>query len=242
MSNKRLSIGKAAKHLGVSLDTLRRWDAKGKLPAKRSKGGHRYYSRLDLDLYKEDLFAQTTKWILGPATKPKDEFYCATSLEFKGRLSSLQATLERKGWPENYLHLIVAITGEIGNNSYDHNIGRWPDIFGTFFAFDANKGQIALADRGLGIFRTLKPVRSNIKNDVEALQVAFTETLSGRISEPRGNGLKFVQKIVLNNPIKLAFYSGDAMVDINNKQVGLKFSKIDTYYSGCLALITFSKR
>lgn len=45
----RLSIGKAAKHLGISIDTLRRWEKKGRIIAYRSPGGHRYFLREDLD-------------------------------------------------------------------------------------------------------------------------------------------------------------------------------------------------
>ena len=44
-----LSIGKAAKYLGVSIDTLRRWEKKGKLSTHRSPGGHRYFLKKDLD-------------------------------------------------------------------------------------------------------------------------------------------------------------------------------------------------
>lgn len=39
-----LSIGQAAKRLGVSIDTLRRWDQKGKLKAIRSPTDRRYYT------------------------------------------------------------------------------------------------------------------------------------------------------------------------------------------------------
>ncbi|MEK7470447.1 MAG: MerR family DNA-binding transcriptional regulator [Patescibacteria group bacterium] len=36
MPNKLISIGKAAKLLGVSIDTLRRWDLARRLPSIRS--------------------------------------------------------------------------------------------------------------------------------------------------------------------------------------------------------------
>jgi predicted site-specific integrase-resolvase len=42
----KVSIQRAAKELGVSTDTLRRWDAAGKLIAERTPTGHRRY---DLD-------------------------------------------------------------------------------------------------------------------------------------------------------------------------------------------------
>lgn len=39
----KLSIAKAAQILGVSITTLRRWDAEGKLKAERTPAGHRRY-------------------------------------------------------------------------------------------------------------------------------------------------------------------------------------------------------
>lgn len=46
---ERLSIGKAAEYLGVSIDTLRRWEKRGRVAALRSPGGHRYFRKEDLD-------------------------------------------------------------------------------------------------------------------------------------------------------------------------------------------------
>ncbi len=40
-----LTISESAKFLGVSIDTLRRWDSRGKFKALKSSGGHRYYSK-----------------------------------------------------------------------------------------------------------------------------------------------------------------------------------------------------
>jgi molybdopterin-binding protein len=41
---KDMSMGQAAKALGVSVDTARRWEASGKLKAKRDKAGNRRVS------------------------------------------------------------------------------------------------------------------------------------------------------------------------------------------------------
>lgn len=48
--NKRLvKIGEAAKMLGTTPDTLRKWEATGELlPARKTKGGTRYYAVADL--------------------------------------------------------------------------------------------------------------------------------------------------------------------------------------------------
>ena len=44
-----LTIGPAAKYLGVSRDTLRRWEKKGKIKAVRSPTNRRYYTEKMLD-------------------------------------------------------------------------------------------------------------------------------------------------------------------------------------------------
>ncbi|MFH1648886.1 MAG: hypothetical protein ABIA11_04155, partial [Patescibacteria group bacterium] len=158
--------------------------------------------------------------------------------EFKGRLSKLQSALEKLQDLKEYYPLIVAIVGEIGNNSFDHNLGNWPDIAGILFSYDVNKRQIALADRGQGVLRTLKRV-IDVRNDEDALHIAFTEVISGRAPEARGNGLKFVLEVVLSRAIELEFYSGSAKVFVNNDTKKMEISKTDLYYSGCLALIRF---
>lgn len=44
-----LSIGKAASYLGVSRDTLRRWEKKGRIKPVRSPTNRRYYTKKQLD-------------------------------------------------------------------------------------------------------------------------------------------------------------------------------------------------
>lgn len=236
MKQKKLYIGEAANYLGKSIDTLRRWDAKGKLVAHRESGGHRYYFESELLAFKQDLFAQALAWVLSGPQEPARDAYCSTSSEFKGRLESLQLVLEKAGFSEERNSLLVAIVGEIGNNSFDHNLGNWPDIIGIYFAFDTNKRQLILADRGRGVLRTLRRVCPRIRNDEEALEVAFTERISGRAPEQRGNGLKFVRSVVESTLMVLNFYSGDACVTIDKK---MSIKDQDINYGGCVALINF---
>ena len=239
MVDKNLSISEAAKYLEISVDTIRRWDKSGKLTAEKSEGGHRSYPLVTLELFKKDTFALATHWVIGPSEEPNRDFYCQNTSDFKGRLSKLQSALEKLPDLEEYFPLIVAVAGEIGNNSFDHNLGNWPNIPGIFFSFDTNKRQVALADRGQGVLRTLKRVRPSIKNDDEALRVAFTERISGRSAEARGNGLKFVLEVVSGKSMELYFYSGSAEAFIGNNNANLEINKTDIYYPGCLALIRF---
>ena len=44
-----MSIGEAAKYIGVSRDTLRRWEKRGRVEAIRSPTNRRYYTKKQLD-------------------------------------------------------------------------------------------------------------------------------------------------------------------------------------------------
>lgn len=50
MENKKmLSIGDASRYLGISRDTLRRWEKKGKIKPLRSPTNRRYYTKEQLE-------------------------------------------------------------------------------------------------------------------------------------------------------------------------------------------------
>jgi excisionase family DNA binding protein len=46
-----LTLGQAAKHLGVAQSTIRKWSDSGRVPAFYTPGGHRRYRRADLDAF-----------------------------------------------------------------------------------------------------------------------------------------------------------------------------------------------
>jgi hypothetical protein len=242
MNSELITIGRASKMIGVSIQTLRRWDDAGKLSSvRRTKAGHRYYKKEDIENYNvKDLFKLAKIWIADDlGFEPRQDFYCPDSSVFQARLSRLESELGKIKKISAIFPLISAITGEIGNNSFDHNLGNWPDIPGIFFAYDLGKGQIVLADRGQGILTTLKKVKPELKTHQEALRVAFTEIISGRAPEYRGNGLKFVKDVVETNKISLLFYTGNAELKIQKKNPNLDIKKSKTFLRGCLALIKF---
>lgn len=239
MEEKLLTITQAAEFLGVSLDTLRRWDKSGKLVAIRKEGGvHRYYRQHDLDLFSSDLIKLAHDWTTDGSELPS-LFYCQNSAVFQVRLIKMQDTLMQSGLSENLLPLIVAVAGEIGNNSFDHNLGKWPDIAGIFFGYDVAKRQVVLADRGLGILSTLGRVRPELKTHIDALRVAFTEIVSGRAPEARGNGLKFVRRVVAENPVSLFFRSGDAELRLKKDNNELFITRSQIITRGCFAVIEY---
>jgi excisionase family DNA binding protein len=48
-----LTLGQAAKYLGVAQSTIRKWSDQGRVPAFYTPGGHRRYRRADLDVFLE---------------------------------------------------------------------------------------------------------------------------------------------------------------------------------------------
>lgn len=245
MSSKLLTIGQASKLLGVSMQTMRRWDKSGKLPSLRKKAtGMRYYSGDRVRKFIKNNMKEPLKlakiWVLSIENiEPPLTFYCANSAIFQARLSRLESELGEIKKLESIFPLISAITGEIGNNSFDHNIGNWPDIPGIFFAYDLASRKIVLADRGRGILTTLRQIKPELSNHQDALNIAFTEIVSGRAPEARGNGLKFVKEVVTNSKISLFFQTGDAQLEIQENSEDLNIQKADSDFHGCLALIKF---
>src|SRR3989344_9045398 len=121
--NNLISIGEAAKQLNVSIDTLRRWDKNNRLRAFRiGPRGHRFYKKSDIDLFLRDLTALAREWASSKVGyAPENDVYCQTRDEFQARLEKLQSVLG-SNVPLSAVSLLSAIAGEIGNNSFDHNL------------------------------------------------------------------------------------------------------------------------
>lgn len=237
--NDLIPISEAAKILGVSIMTLRRWDKIGRLSSIRKRPrGHRYYRREEIELFLSDLLQTARAWMIA-GKNFSEELYCQNSAVFQARLVRMENLLMQNQKTKDIFSLIVSIAGEIGNNSFDHNLGQWPDTPGIFFGYDLNKRQIVLADRGLGILETLKRAKPGLKNHAQALEVAFTEIISGRSPENRGNGLKFVRKVISRNPINLFFQTGGAQLQLSGGSPDLKITDSKDSFRGCLALISY---
>ena len=145
----------------------------------------------------------------------------------------MQKLLEQKKVESPWFSLIVLAIGEMGNNSFDHNIGNWPNVPGIFYAYDLKKGQVVLADRGRGVLATLRNARPELATDVEAVRTAFTEYVSGRTPEKRGNGLKSVRTVVETHPISILFRSGNAQATLRHgEKIQIEETKDTT--PGCL--------
>ena len=157
------------------------------------------------------------------------DYYCQTRDVFQARLSHLLA--------ETQYHLLVASVGEIGNNSFDHNLGKWLDIPGVIFGHNNQEKIIVIADRGQGIRKTLSRVVPSINDDQTAIKIALTEIVSGRAPEQRGNGLKFVLNNVIKNGWDFYLQSGNGLAEVENGKVDLKTTA--EIANGCLSIIKY---
>lgn len=237
-----ISIGEAAIYLGISETTLRRWDKDGSFKATfLTPGGQRRYSLADLEKKTKGIFRLAEEWVEAKQPfSPEQDFYCSTSDRFKTRHERMAHEVDAHPSWQKTGSLISSAAGEIGNNSFDHNLGNWPDIAGAFFAYDLGKRIIVLADRGVGVLTTLRLVRPKLKTDAEALKMAFTEIITSRATEHRGNGLKYVRKALSLAGAELMFQSGDAVLEIRKGKPGFKIKKADTTIRGSLSVIKFS--
>jgi len=226
-----------AKFLGISRIAVFNKIKSGAIKAQKMGRNFVIYKK-DIETFCDDLFKLAYDWVASNKVFPK-EFYCQDSSAFQARLIRMEHFMMENEATKNTFSLIVSTAGEIGDNSFAHNLGQWPDTPGVFFAYDLKKRQVVLADRGLGILKTLKRVKPTLKNHQQALQVAFTEVISGRAPEARGNGLKYVKKIIFENNMSLFFQSGNAKLEISGKGSELKITKTTDNFHGCLALITF---
>lgn len=193
---------------------------------------------IDFNELQSNLFRTAKEWAISQKNF-SDDFYCQNSAVFQARLVKMETSMLKDKNAKKLYSLLTSIAGEIGNNSYDHNLGQWPDMPGIFFGYDLNKKQIVLADRGLGVFETLKRVKPELKTYNEALNVAFTEIISGRTPEARGNGLKYVRNVISKNPINLEFQSGEAKLILKGNSADIIIEEAAENIRGCLAFITY---
>jgi len=224
---ERFNINEIAEILEVNPYTLRVWDKKGIFPSRRDNlRGHRYYFEDDLENFFSNnykyFFRFAEKWFFSkkPVYLP-DRFYCQDAFIFKARLSKLEKILQEDQLIGPLFSLITSVVGEIGNNSFDHNLGNWPDTPGIFFGYNLKEKKVILADRGLGVLTTLKRIKPELSDDKSALLTAFTEIITGRSPEHRGNGLKYVRKIINDYKMSLWFQSGAGVISLTGEKISV---------------------
>lgn len=158
-------------------------------------------------------FSRALEWCESSTTPSPAVEVSETRDVFSARLNRL-TLLENQGLPQGDLPLIISVIGEIGNNSFDHNLGQWRDVPGCWFETQVTRRRlwILIADRGQGIFRSLSGVIP-VANEQDAMEKAFRERISGRTPERRGNGLKYVKNVIAERSAAgLACRSGSGQI------------------------------
>ena len=84
-----LTLGHAAKYLGVAQSTIRKWSDLGRLPAFYTPGGHRRYRRSDLDAFLERS---------GPGGRQKEGPLVLIVDDDSGLRAFVRASLELEGY------------------------------------------------------------------------------------------------------------------------------------------------
>ena len=136
--------------------------------------------------------------------------------------------------------LEAAVIGEIGNNTFDHNLDYDSNHQrGAFFSYTEDGNSVVLAYFGEGVRKTINRVKS-VENDLDALQLVFNESISSRSLEKRGNGLKFVSNSIISQNWTLYFHSGTAVCFIDRN--GKMFYNSDIDIIGCLAVLDFFRK
>ena len=99
-------IGEAARLLGVSPDTVRRWADAGRLATCRTTGGHRTIAGPDLARLSQDLAAEAaTKQADGPALSARNRF---TGLVTRVVRDGVMAQVEIQAGPHRVVSLLSA--------------------------------------------------------------------------------------------------------------------------------------
>ena len=191
------------------------------------------------------LLAAARSWCGSPLEpESPEESVSQTRDVFMARLSRLNSWT-RAGLSETELPLVISAAGEVGNNCFDHNLGKWRDVPGCWFETQATGGRlwICIADRGQGVFRSLSRVAPEIPDEQAALLVAFEKTLSGRSPENRGNGLKFVRNVITAGDERgLACRSGAGLVDYGRlgRDCRMELDRFPSRPGGTITLILWS--
>ena len=84
-----LTLGQAAKYLGVAQSTIRKWSDQGRVPAFYTPGGHRRYKRGDLDRFLDRSGPSSAGGGVGPVVLIVDDDermreYVRVNLEMEG--------------------------------------------------------------------------------------------------------------------------------------------------------------
>jgi len=149
--------------------------------------------------------------------------HCKYRDEFDARLGHFLGMFLNFGMELNDAKLATAIVGELGNNVFDHNLGKWPtDVSGCIIAAQnfpkLKKIEFAIGDPGIGFLGSLKAAFPELDSDIKAIKKGLAGN-TGRIGENRGNGLKYIQSWTIKNfSGMLTIHSGGGVVEVSEEK------------------------
>ena len=205
-----VSISEAAKALGVSITTLRRWEASGKLAAEHTAGGHRRYdlAKLKPELFRAEADAQrrTVAYARVSSHDQKDdlerqkqllELYCARqgwTFEVIADLGS-GMNYQKKGLKRL---LEAIIDGQIGRLVITHKDRLLR--FGAELVFaicEAKNVEVVILNQGEDTrFEEDPTFEEDLAKDVLEIITVFSARLYGSRSRKNQKLLDDVKKVV----------------------------------------------
>jgi hypothetical protein len=135
---------------------------------------------------------------------------------------SLQEAAKSSGFPRKNAQELVAATRELVSNIFDHSEAQNSGIAG--FAATSNELEIIIADRGIGVLRSLRTSSEFhwLRDSGEALRAALTDGTSRYgPSSGHGGGFRSLFRGLFNLSSALRFRSGDHALAINGISPGL---------------------
>ncbi len=157
--------------------------------------------------------------------------HCRTRDEVDAILGKFLKIFLNFGLSSDDAHRATALVGELGNNAFDHNSFVWPtNITGCFIAAqnypELKKIEVVVGDPGVGFLESLRAAFPKLENNIEAIKTGL-EGHTGRIGEPRGNGLLMIQSWTKEYfSGKVMIHSGDGLVIVNKNIESYKVNKI----------------
>lgn len=123
---------------------------------------------------------------------------------FYGDYPRICDMLQNIGVDQEKISLIASSLGEVNDNAFSHNLGKWSVKIGPLVIFLAqnfpNKKELcfAYADFGIGFLHTLQFNYPELTSEASAVIKALEPNVTGRPQKRGGNGLDYLQRNVFN--------------------------------------------
>lgn len=153
--------------------------------------------------------------------------------DFYGEYENIFEEFSKIGFSQNNAALITSSIGEIIDNAFHHNLGRWNSSFGPLVILlaqniaDKKEINISICDFGVGFMETLRKNYHELQSEAEAIELAIKPKVTGRLNKMGGNGLVYLQKNIFNGfSGEIAIRSMDTIVSVK-REGGIELLKSD---------------